>query len=518
MSKSIRGRIIILFVIMFVLLLTPVIVQSYTSFTQAQSYREIINNISYANRLNTDVSTNIEPVVWNIVAGKATFDDSGIMPLVADIRGRMEDIKNNTYSAENRGLMEISLRALGTLEKYLIRLETQIDEKYPVEENEKLLEEIRVCVAGINDLLQEFSSKQVDEVSVLNETMSHQSNMNFTISIMLTVVVIIVGIFAFWYISRSIMNPIEKLLAMAGRISEGDFSSRAEVATADEFDKLAAGMNTMSEKIELLIQESIEEQKQMQLLEDKVLQAQIKPHFLYNTLDAIIWAAEARNMADVIKLVSSLSSFFRISLSQGIDFIPVPDEIEHVRSYLVIQQIRYSDVLTYEIDVDEGIRDQEILKLLLQPLVENSLYHGIKSTRERGKITVSVKKEGGRIRFTVADNGIGMTGEELRQLKHNVNFGTGEEGYGLFNVNRRLKRYYNLQDGIEIKSEYKKGTEVSFLLDTTDIQAYGRAERPKGAGQPGQPEQLEQAGQPGQPEQLEQAGQPGQPENPGREA
>ena len=481
MRKSIRGKIIILFVIMFILLLTPVIVQSYTSFKQAQSYKEIIDNISYANQLNTDVSTNIEPLVWNIVAGKMKFDESGVMALIADIRGRMEDIKNNTYSVENRGVMEISLRALGTLEKYLMKLETQIDEKYPVEENEKLLDEIRVCVAGINDLLQEFSSKQVDEVSVLNQTMSQQSNMNFFISILLTVVVIIVGIFAFWYISKSIMNPIEKLLAMSNRISEGDFSSRAEPATSDEFNSLAAGMNTMSEKIELLITESVEEQKQMQMLEDKVLQAQIKPHFLYNTLDAIIWAAEAKNMADVIKLVSSLSSFFRISLSQGIDFIPVPDEIEHVRSYLVIQQIRYSDVLTYEIDVDESVRHQEILKLLLQPLVENSLYHGIKSTRGRGKITVSVKKEGEKIRFTVADNGIGMTEEELRELKHNINYGTGEKGYGLFNVNRRLKRYYNLPEGIEIRSEYKKGTEVSFALDITDTLMRGKTVMPERA-------------------------------------
>ena len=463
--KNIIGKIVILYVVMFALLLIPVLVQTYTSFKQAQSYREIIDNISYANQLNMDVSTKIEPVVWNIVAGKDNFDDSGIMPLVSDIRKRMEDIKNNTYSVENKAVMEISLRALNTLEKYLIKLETQIDEKQPVEENEKLLEEIRVCVAGINDLLQEFSSKQVDEVSVLNQTMSQQSNMDFAVNIILMIIVICVGIFAFLYISRSIMNPIEKLLDMSNKIAEGDFSYRAELATSDEFDELAAGMNTMSEKIELLIQNSIEEQKQMQLLEDKVLQAQIKPHFLYNTLDAIIWAAEAGNQADVIKLVSSLSSFFRISLSQGIDFIPIPDEIEHVRSYLVIQQIRYSDVLTYEINVDEGIRYQKILKLLLQPLVENSLYHGIKSTRERGKIIVSVKKEGDRIRFTVADNGKGMTETELEELKHNINFGTGEKGYGLFNVNRRLKRYYNLPEGIEIKSEYKKGTEVSFAID-----------------------------------------------------
>jgi two-component system sensor histidine kinase YesM len=170
-------------------------------------------------------------------------------------------------------------------------------------------------------------------------------------------------------------------------------------------------------------------------------------------------------MDDVITLVTSLSSFFRISLSHGIDFIPVSNEIEHVRNYLIIQQIRYYDVLTYEIIVDDDIPDKKILKLMLQPLVENALYHGIKHTRERGKITVTVKREGAKVRFSVADNGIGMSQETLETLKHEINHGSGEKGYGLYNVNRRLKLYYDLSEGIEIKSEYKNGTEVSFVLE-----------------------------------------------------
>jgi len=463
-NNSIIGKIVILFVIMFVFLLTPVIVQSYTSFKQAQAYREVINNIIYANQLNMDVGERIEPLVWNIVAGKEKFEDSGIMILLSDIRVRMNEIRNNTDSIENRGIMEISLRALNILENYLIKLRTQIVERYPVEENEKLLEEIRVCAAGINDLLLEFSSKQVEEAAVINQTISRQSNRNLILNLALTFIVMIVGVFAFWYIYRSLMDPINKLLSMSNKISEGDFSFRVKLASSDEFNDLASGMNTMSEKIELLLEKGIEEQKQIQIMEHKVLQAQITPHFLYNTLDAIIWAAEAERITDVITLVTSLSSFFRISLSHGIDFIPIHDEIEHVRNYLIIQQIRYSDVLSYEIDVDEDIPNKKILKLLLQPLVENSLYHGIKNTRDRGKITVSVKKDDGEIRFTVADTGIGMKPETLEALKYEINHGNGEKGYGLFNVNRRLKLYYDLQEGIEIKSEYKKGTEVSFSI------------------------------------------------------
>jgi len=464
MRKSIIGKIIILFIMMFVLLLTPVIVQSVTSYRQAQVYGELLNNIIYANQLNTDVVENIEPMVWNFVAGKERFEDSDIWNIMSDIRVRMVRIRNSTDSIENRGIMEMSMRALSILENFLIRLETQIDERHPVEENEMLLEEIRVCIAGIDDLLREFSSKQVEEAAVLNQAMNRQSNLNLILNMSLTLFVVIFGGVAFLYISRSLMNPIEKLLKMSNRISEGDFSSRAELSASDEFNDLAAGMNIMSEKIELLLEQSIEEQKQLQMMEHKMLQAQIKPHFLYNTLDAIIWAAEADNTTDVVTLVESLSTFFRISLSHGIDFIPVEDEIEHVRNYLVIQQIRYSDVLTYEINVEENIHSNKILKLLLQPIVENALYHGIKNTRERGKITVSVEKEGEKLRFTVADNGIGMNKETLDELVYNINHGTGEKGYGLYNVNRRIKLYYGQSEGIEVKSEYKKGTEVSFAL------------------------------------------------------
>ena len=450
---------------MFMLLLTPAIVQNVTSYQQTQLYGEMLNNIIYADQLNLDVVENIEPMVWNIVAGKESFESSGVWHMISDIRSRMIEIRNNTDSIENRGIMEMSIRALHILANYLTRLNTQIRERAPVVENEALLEDIRVCIAGIDDLLREFSSKQVEAAAVQNQAMTRQRNLSFILNISLTFVVIIIGGFAFLYIYKSLMNPIEKLLKMSNKISEGDFSSRTELSSSDEFNVLATGMNTMSEKIELLVEQSVEEQKQLQMMEHKILQEQIKPHFLYNTLDAIIWAAEADNMTDVVTLVGSLSTFFRISLSHGIDYIPIQDEIEHVRNYLIIQQIRYSDVLTYEINVDKGIEDKKILKLLLQPIVENSLYHGIKNTRERGKITVSIRKEDEKLRFTVADDGIGMKKETLEELIYDINHGNGEKGYGLYNVNRRLKLYYGLSEGIEIKSEYKKGTEVSFALE-----------------------------------------------------
>jgi two-component system sensor histidine kinase YesM len=413
-KNSVAGNIIILFMTMFILLLTPTIIQTYTAFNQSQTYREIIDNINYANQLNTDVSEGIEPIVWGIVAGKTKFDDSEIMDMITGIRDRMNFIKNTTHISENRGTMEIAIRALNILENYLMQLREQINRGDRVERNEEVLDEIRICVANVSDQLREFSSKQVAEVSVLNTKMYNQSYQSFVINILFSVFIVLASGFASMYIVRK----------------------------------------------------SLDEQKEMQKLRYKVLQEQITPHFLFNTLDAIIWAAEAKHNADVIKIVTALSSFFRTSLSSGHDFVLISKDIEHVRSYLVIQQMRYNDVLSFEIDIDEGLGDQEILKLLLQPLVENSLYHGIKNTRERGKIFVSVQKYSGKVRFSVTDNGIGITKERLDELMYDINHSDkSRKGYGLFNVNRRLMLYYDMPRGIEIQSEYGKGTEVSFVLD-----------------------------------------------------
>ena len=465
-KNSIIGKIGILFIIMFVFLLIPVVMQTYNTFKQTQVYTELINNITYANQLNNDVNTEIEPVVWGIVAGKTTFDESGITNLIDDIKQRMHEIKANTLSVEGSGIMDVSLRALDTMEGYFDKLKVQIDSKSPVAEREETLEEIRVCVSGIDDLLKEFSNKQLIEIEKLNQEWSIQSNRNLLINILLILAVVIAGILVFWYISREFMKPVGKLLQMSNKISEGDFSSRIDGMSSQEFNELALSMNTMSGKIEQLIDSSVEKEKQVRMSEYKAHQAQITPHFLYNTLDAIIWAAEAGDVEKVISLVSALSSFFRISLSQGIDFISISQEIEHVRNYLKIQQVRYSDVLSYEINVDESVGNKRILKLLLQPLVENSLYHGIKGSRVRGRITVTVVAFDGKVKFSVADNGVGMTKETLEKLKYDLaSEKENETGYGLFSVNRRLKLYYNLEDGLDIKSEYKKGTEVSFVLD-----------------------------------------------------
>ena len=454
------------FVVIFLLMLLPLIMQGITGMNQAVEYRAILNNMDKANQLNRLVKTKIEPVVWDIVAGKVRFEKSDLGVLMTDIRFRMNEIRRSRYTQNNRVIMDVVLRTMSTLEDYVKKLEGQIVQKRPVSENEAVLEEIRGVVTLIADLMQDFIGKQLNEAAVLNEQISSRSTRHFILNIFLVFLVVVLSFFAMWAISGSITQPIEKLRSMAAKVAKGDFHSRVSLSNVDELDELAESLNAMAEQIEILLAKSIEEERSLKISEMQTLQTQITPHFLYNTLDAIIWAAESNKSKDVIKLVTSLSSFFRITLSHGGDFIPLRDEIRHVENYLIIQQMRYHDILEYEITVDgKDILDTEVLKLLLQPLVENAIYHGIKNTRGRGKVHIDVKKNAGGIRFCISDTGLGITPEKLELLRRQIRH--GGVGYGLFNVNRRLELCYGLQSALSIASEYTKGTQVFFVLPDT---------------------------------------------------
>ena len=204
-----------------------------------------------------------------------------------------------------------------------------------------------------------------------------------------------------------------------------------------------------------------------------MLQAQINPHFLYNTLDAIVWSAEAGNQKQVIAMVGSLSDFFRTSLNKGKEIVTVKEDLQHVTSYLEIQQIRYLDILSYEIDVPEELFSNKLPKITLQPLVENALYHGIKNKRGGGKITIKGWETVDSYYIEVADDGIGMTEERLAAVNNGLLESVPEENilYGLYNVNERIRLNLGDDYGLVVDSKYQEGTKVTVHLpkNSTEI-------------------------------------------------
>jgi two-component system sensor histidine kinase YesM len=282
------------------------------------------------------------------------------------------------------------------------------------------------------------------------------------------------SVFAAWLISATIYRPIKKLHDVTTTITKNDLQALVNSDNVDEITDLGNNFNIMIGRIRELLNAKVKEQENLKKAELKALQAQINPHFLYNTLDTIVWMAEANKTDQVIEIVRALSSFFRIALSKGKDWISIRQEIEHVRSYLAIQKMRYRDILDYKIEVDEGLLDGTILKLTLQPLVENALYHGIKNKRNGGTIVVRAQSVGpDLVRLEVQDDGVGFSPHKLAQIREMLNDDAGEislkeGGFGLENVNKRIKLYYGKQYGLHVQSEYLGGTQVVARIPLQD--------------------------------------------------
>jgi two-component system sensor histidine kinase YesM len=278
------------------------------------------------------------------------------------------------------------------------------------------------------------------------------------------------SVLAAWIISASIYIPIKKLHNVTATITGNDLQALVTTHNVDEITELGISFNIMIGQIRELLNAKISEQENLQKAELRALQAQINPHFLYNTLDTIVWMAESNKSDQVIDIVKALASFFRIALSKGKDWIPLRQEVEHVRSYLTIQKMRYRDILDYEIDVEEALLDSTILKLTLQPLVENALYHGIKTKRDGGKIVVQARRlEDDKVLLRVCDDGVGFTPYKLAQIQEVLAEDSGEitrgdDGFGLENVHRRIQLYYGKQYGLSLQSHYRGGTQVSVMI------------------------------------------------------
>ncbi len=276
----------------------------------------------------------------------------------------------------------------------------------------------------------------------------------------------LLGAFLFSYlISSMISKPVTRLQYLMKEAEGGNLNVSLDFDSGDEIGSLSKSFNNMIDKIKDLMHQIVVEQEDKRKTELKALQAQINPHFLYNTLDSIIWMAEV-NKDEVVIMADALAKLFRLSLSKGAEIIPIEHEIEHVRNYLIIQSMRYSDKFDYQINVSEDILKKNTLKLILQPLVENSIYHGIKNKRQKGHIEIRGRQTENEIILEVIDDGIGMEQSKCEEIL-NSSGGNGRKGFngvGVKNVNDRIKLYYGAEYGLKYTSVPGQGTTVEIRL------------------------------------------------------
>ncbi|MFE5321251.1 histidine kinase [Paenibacillus sp. NPDC056579] len=286
----------------------------------------------------------------------------------------------------------------------------------------------------------------------------------FILWLLIAVVLLVLLISAF--LSAKISQPIKRLEKSMRKVEQGDFHIHIPVTGNDEVGRLSRRFNFMVTQIRQLMDQSIREQEAKRKSELEVLQSQINPHFLYNTLNSVVRMAGSGKSEDVITMITSLSKFFRISLSRGKTIITVQEELEHIRNYLIIQKIRYKNKFEYEITAQEEALPYKTLKLLLQPLVENAIYHGIEYMVDEGFIQITASVVDGKLLFEVRDNGLGIPPDRLERLLSGTlpqEEGSGS-GVGVRNVQQRIQLSFGEPYGLQMESKQEEGTVVQVWL------------------------------------------------------
>ena len=313
----------------------------------------------------------------------------------------------------------------------------------------------------------EYTGWKIVGVFSLDEIMGSTNAMFYILSGGLAMTLIFVLVISL-KISQTITNPIVELKLLMREVASGNLAVRFEGNYNDEVSELGYGFNHMLVQIESLVDMVYVEQKNKRMAELKVLQEQIKPHFLYNTLDTISWMAREYQADDIVRLVDALTNMFRIGLSKGRDYIKVEQEIKYVSNYLYIQKIRYGPKLNYELLVDDSLDQCVVPKLMLQPLVENAIYHGIKTKRGEGHLIIRCESAADNwMEFTVEDDGAGMTQEKAEQINALLNEHSQLEenqSFGLFYIKERLRIRYGDKFCVRVTSELGAGTKVIILI------------------------------------------------------
>lgn len=279
------------------------------------------------------------------------------------------------------------------------------------------------------------------------------------IYMVMAVVLVAIALLISSFMAKSITQPILKLQSSMALIQEGDFrAGNVEVESRNEIGSLTETFNVMTLRIQELMEQNINEQKAKRKSEMKALQSQINPHFLYNTLDSIIWMAESGKNEEVVLMTASLARLLRQNISNEEEEISIFEEVEYCRNYLTIQKMRYKDKLEFRIDVAPEITSCQIIKLVLQPLIENAIYHGLKYKESKGLLELIGYAAGEDIIFEIRDNGVGMDEDTLNHIfeRHTVNYRSN--GVGVYNVERRIKLTYGQEYGITYKSRPGEGT------------------------------------------------------------
>lgn len=458
MSKtySIQLRLRRLVIAISILLVVILIAALTMLFSANNHYAQLLHNVTTASEFNQEFKNSIDQKMYYYVI-ESQYSEGIPIDEVRTAQELAKDLIDTTTQKDSHqaitSVLDLCINLEGII--YKIQNTSNYDDRLTQLENN-----VYVLTALVEEYMYTYLYYEAVELNAVQQKITSQIITEMILIAVITAFAIVLVLRYSIKLSRSITVPLVSLSRRAEDVAGGDLTVREpEKSEIHEIQTLSIGMEQMIERLNQQMKEGEQRQESLRKAELALLQAQINPHFLYNTMDTIIWLIEAEKTEEAVEMVSNLSSFFRHSLSKGEDVITIEEEERHVRSYLQIQHARYKDIMKYQVDIDPALRSALIPKLTLQPLVENALYHGIKQKRAVGSIQINGWMESGHIILRVIDNGMGMTQERLIRLRSSME-SDERVGFGLSAVNQRLQLQFGREYGLSVSSREGVGTTV----------------------------------------------------------
>lgn len=425
----------------------------------SQQYNNLSHNLAVSSEFNLEFKDTVDLETYYVAIGSESKEK---LPLdtVDEAFDVVKKLKDTTYNKD-------SIKNLQHLSSYLTNLRRRMLELTELEgyevRNDFMDSNIRIITGLIMTEMQNYIYNESMYIVQVESKLTQSINFIIIVMMALFTATIIILLHRSFRFSYNITRPVTNILYNIKDVGRGNFAIQPVEADTMELQELDSGTRWMTERIESLL-DNVKKEKEMQhLTELQLLQAQVNPHFLYNTLDTIVWLIEGGQEQDALDMISSLSVFFRTSLSKGNDIIPLSEEVRHTLSYLEIQKSRYRDILEFEIEIPRELENIMVPKLTLQPLAENALYHGIKNKRGIGKIVIEGFDNGEDVILRVSDTGQGMKPERLAEIRQAIR--TGERaGFGLAAVAERIQLYYGPGYGMKINSVENEGTVIEITI------------------------------------------------------
>ena len=457
-QNSIAGKLYGLILNIFVpmVLLAGVILFLLINYNVRNS--SVTGNITTASRFNQNFKSDVDLKMYYYVIGS-----SQELPTedIEAARTLAQTLLSNSTDPDSR-------RAAGSVLGLCDSLNASIDRIQSTEGYDKRIEQLETNIYVITELIEEYMYTylyhEAGQLAALQQRLNRMLVVEILAVLACLAGVVVLAVRRAIRTSRSITDPIDAIFRRVGEIGQGDLSQKPPVQADDpKLSVLSRGIEEMAVRLNRQIELNRQEQIRLRGIELSLIQAQINPHFLYNTLDAIVWLIETEKNEQAEEMVTSLSTYFRSFLSNGQDIVTMNQEQQHIRSYLEIQQVRYKDILDYDIQIDSAIGQCLIPKMTLQPLVENAIYHGIKPKRGKGLISVTGVLAEGRVTIRVSDTGAGMEPPELEKLRYQLE-NDEAAGFGLVSSYKRLQLMYGAACSFTIDSRSGEGTAITIQI------------------------------------------------------